>query len=49
MTRQQFLVTIGMSIVSLFGFSTIIGILTGDSKTNHDSAPSGYGGQKYGQ
>ena len=48
MTRQQFLITIGASIVSLFGFSTIIGILTGDSKTTQTNNAQGYGNQKYG-
>ena len=47
MSRQQFLVTIGMAVVSLFGFSTLMGILTGnESKT--DTPPPGYGHSNYG-
>jgi hypothetical protein len=47
MTRRQFLVTVGLSLVSLFGFSTIMGILTGDSKTTQNHS-SGYGARPYG-
>jgi hypothetical protein len=48
MTRQQFLVTIGMSMVSLVGFSALMGILTGDDSKTNKNGPPPYGVQNYG-
>lgn len=48
MTRQQFLATLGVAIISLFGFSSVMGVLTGDSKTEGGDNPPGYGKQNYG-
>jgi hypothetical protein len=45
MTRRQFLITVGMAIMSLFGLSAILGLLTNkDAK----AGINGYGSQTYG-
>lgn len=47
MTRKQFLATMGFGVVSIFGFSTIVQLLTG----KHFSAQhvsKGYGSTAYG-
>jgi hypothetical protein len=46
MTRQEFLVTLGLGVASIFGFSTIIRLLTGHSLDRH--ASRGYGSSPYG-
>lgn len=46
MTRQEFLVTLGLGAASIFGFSTIIRLLTGHSLERHVSR--GYGSSTYG-
>jgi len=50
MTRQEFLITMGFGIVSIFGFSNIIRLLTGHSAESHlrQSAGIGYGSSPYG-
>jgi hypothetical protein len=46
MTRQEFLLTLGLATASIFGFSTIIRMLTGHSLDRH--ARHGYGSSSYG-
>lgn len=46
MTRQEFLLTLGLGIASIFGFSTIIRLLTGHSLDRH--VGRGYGSSAYG-
>ena len=47
MTRQEFLLTLGLGVASIFGFSTIIRLLTGHSLDRHISR--GYGSSRYGR
>lgn len=51
-TRKQFMTTVGFTLVSILGFSTIIHFLTGN-KGNHSiiasSQRSGYGSSSYGE
>jgi hypothetical protein len=50
MSRKEFLMTLGLASASLFGFSTIISMLTGKSvgtMFNH-RVTSGYGSSRYG-
>jgi hypothetical protein len=51
MTRQEFLMTLGLGLASIMGFSTIIHLLTGRSVGNHLSSQqtSGYGSSPYGR
>ncbi|HVW22982.1 MAG TPA: hypothetical protein VHB51_00640 [Candidatus Saccharimonadales bacterium] len=46
-TRQEFLVTAGMAVASIFGFSTLVRLLTGHSLT-HRGVSAGYGHSAYG-
>lgn len=53
MTRQEFLLTLGLGVASIFGFSTIIHLLTGKSvesrfkqRLGSDYSASSYGGGK---
>ena len=46
MTRKEFLATIGFGVASIFGFSTLIRLLTGKGGTQH--ASMGYGASAYG-
>lgn len=49
MTRRQFLVTLGVGFISLFGISTVLGALTGESSgTSEQQQPLGYGARYYG-
>jgi hypothetical protein len=45
MTRKEFLLTLGLAMASIFGFSTIIRLLTGHSFERHANSynPSPYG------
>ncbi len=45
MTRHQFLVTVGLGIISILGFSALIGAFSSES---HSSAMNGYGSRDYG-
>jgi len=46
MTRKQFLATLGVMFLSIFGFSTIMGMLTEDSSSHKKEV--GYGLNDYG-
>ena len=50
MTRQEFMITLGLGIASITGFSTIIHLLTGKSLMQHSGThrTSGYGSGAYG-
>jgi hypothetical protein len=51
MSRKEFLVTLGFGIASIFGFSTIIHLLTGKSVESHfkqDLNKEGYSSNDYG-
>jgi hypothetical protein len=47
MTRKQFLITLGMGIVGLFGFSSLMGILS-KNVPNSDNKLVDYGMRDYG-
>jgi hypothetical protein len=47
MTRKQFLVTVGLGIVGIFGFSSLIGMLTKNAE-NSDNGRVPYGMLNYG-
>jgi hypothetical protein len=47
MTRKEFLATMGFGVAAIFGFSTLIGLLTGKSNPFHQQH-MGYGGGPYG-
>jgi hypothetical protein len=46
-TRKEFLATVGFGVASIFGFSTLIHLLTGKSFGVHHSG-MGYGSSSYG-
>jgi len=50
MDRKEFLVTLGIGMASIMGFSTIIHLLTGRSAHSHlgQRISSGYGSSPYG-
>ena len=48
MTRRQFLMTIGLGFVSLFGLSAMMGALTKEA-AGVSQAPTGYGARTYGR
>ncbi|MGH7234495.1 MAG: hypothetical protein ACREF7_03580 [Candidatus Saccharimonadales bacterium] len=44
MTRRQFLITLGLGVIGLFGLSSLLGMLSqNESKTNNGPAPYGIG------
>lgn len=52
-SRKEFLGMSGLAVASIFGFGTIIKMLTGKSLSNHphvtgNSGPLGYGASAYG-
>lgn len=47
MTRRQFLATLGMGIVGLFGFSSFMGMFSQDDSPTGNK-PVDYGMQNYG-
>ena len=47
MSRKEFLATIGLGIVTVMGFSTLVNTLMG-SKNNQQQANAGYGSNPYG-
>jgi len=47
MSRKEFLATIGLGIVTVMGFSTLVNTLMG-SKNNQQQANVGYGSNPYG-
>ena len=48
-SRKEFLGMSGLAIASLFGFGTIIKLLSGKSLTaNHSASNGGYGSSPYG-
>jgi hypothetical protein len=51
MSRQEFLLTIGLGIASIFGFSHIIHLVTGKSVESriHSKVTEGYGSTEYGK
>ena len=53
MSRQEFLVTLGIGAASIMGFSTIIRLLTGKSVDTHlklnQKSDLGYGSSAYGR
>ena len=50
MSRKEFLLTLGLGVASIFGFSTIIHMLTGKSISSHinKQVDDGYGSTEYG-
>jgi hypothetical protein len=50
MTRKEFLMTLGFGIATVFGFGSLIRVLTGKQAitTPHESISSGYGSNVYG-
>lgn len=51
MSRKEFLTTLGFGMASIFGFSTIIHLLTGKSFSSHihqQSSQYSYGSSPYG-
>jgi hypothetical protein len=50
MTRKEFITTLGFGLLSIFGFSTIVHLLTGRplGQTNRN-ASNGYGSNSYGR
>jgi len=52
MTRKEFIATLGFGLLSIFGFSTILHMLTGKSVGQHirnESRARGYGANSYGR
>lgn len=48
-TRKQFIGHMGLILVTLLGFGSVISILLGDKKTSRtDSASHGFGSGKFG-
>jgi hypothetical protein len=47
MTRRQFLATLGLGIVSLFGFSALVGMLT-EGESQKETGQPAYGSRSYG-
>ncbi|HUB94144.1 MAG TPA: hypothetical protein VMB52_06600 [Verrucomicrobiae bacterium] len=47
-SRGEFLSVLGLAVVSVFGFSTILRLLTGKSLDTHSLTSSGYGSSAYG-
>jgi hypothetical protein len=47
-SRKQFLGMLGLVVLSVFGFSTIIKLLTGKSLESHRVVSGGYGVTEYG-
>lgn len=43
MSRQEFMVTLGLGLTSILGFGRIIELLTGHSFKNHVESHSAYG------
>lgn len=49
-SRKEFLGMSGLAIASVFGFGTLVKLLTGKSLTgNHKNTLSGYGSSAYGR
>ena len=48
MTRKQFIAALGLGAVSLFGLSSIMGLVA-PSDHHKSNESSGYGGRNYGQ
>jgi hypothetical protein len=48
MTRKEFLATMGFGVAAVFGFSSLIGLLTGKSNPFQQAQTMGYGGGAYG-
>jgi hypothetical protein len=51
MDRKEFLITLGLGLASIFGFSTIIHMLTGKTVGSHinKTMDHGYGSTNYGE
>jgi hypothetical protein len=47
MTRHEFLLTLGMGVASLMGFSSVIRLMS--SGKSHKTASFGYGSSPYGR
>lgn len=48
MTRKEFLATLGLGAVTIFGFSNLINVLGGGNNRKQSSSPMGYGSSSYG-
>lgn len=48
MSRKDFIITLGLGVASIFGFSTIVHLLTGKSLSRSSSQSHGYGSSSYG-
>lgn len=49
MTRKEFLATVGVGLLGIMGFGSIIKLLTGKSHLgSHQSSSMGYGASSYG-
>jgi Trp operon repressor len=48
MTRKEFLATLGFGAATVFGFSSILGFLTGKSNPFQQQQTMGYGNGAYG-
>lgn len=48
-SRKEFLGMGGLAVVSIFGFGTVLKLLTGKSLTGNHGANHGYGGSAYGK
>lgn len=48
-SRKEFLGMSGLAIASVFGFGTLVKLLTGKSLTGSKNAMSGYGSSAYGR
>jgi hypothetical protein len=48
MTRKEFLATMGFGVATIFGFSTLLGMLTGKSNPFQQQNTMGYGNGAYG-
>lgn len=50
MSRQEFLKAVGIGLISLFGFSSIVKLMTGIGSTGqHRAVSNGYGSSPYGK
>lgn len=48
MSRKEFLATLGLGVVSILGFSSMINLLFGKGQERNGSSNFGYGSSPYG-
>jgi hypothetical protein len=48
MSRKEFLATVGLGLVSIFGFSNLINLLDAGKNTSAKKQNNGYGSSPYG-